>query len=87
MLVQVPSRTDGTQAVLGDEPFLTTDRILDTIEHPQDLRDLGSEQLEQLAGEIREVLISTVAATGGHLAPNLGVVELTIGLHRALVYQ
>ena len=63
---------------------MTTDRILDTIKDPQDLRGLGSEQLEQLAGEIREVLISTVAATGGHLAPNLGVVELTIGLHRAL---
>ena len=63
---------------------MTTDRILDTIEGPRDLRDLDPEQLERLAGEIRETLVSTVAATGGHLAPNLGVVELTIGLHRAL---
>ncbi len=63
---------------------MTTHRILDAIEGPQDLRSLDPEQLKQLAAEIRDVLVSTVAQTGGHLAPNLGVVELTIGLHRAL---
>jgi len=63
---------------LGDE------RILDHIESPADLRDLDDASLERLAREIRETLVSTVASTGGHLAPNLGVVELTIGLHLAL---
>ncbi|MCX8006875.1 MAG: 1-deoxy-D-xylulose-5-phosphate synthase [Coriobacteriia bacterium] len=60
------------------------ERILDTIDSPADLKPLSREQLEQLAEEIRQTLIETVSKTGGHLAPNLGVVELTIGLHRAL---
>ncbi len=60
------------------------ERILDTIDSPADLKPLSRDQLEQLAREIRELLIETVSKTGGHLAPNLGVVELTIGLHRAL---
>jgi 1-deoxy-D-xylulose-5-phosphate synthase len=59
-------------------------RILDTITGPADLRRLDEQQLALLAAEIREELIGTVSETGGHLAPNLGVVELTIGLHRAL---
>lgn len=59
-------------------------RILDSVETPRDLRSLGDSDLRRLAGEIREELIATVAQTGGHLAPNLGVVELTIGIHRAL---
>ena len=59
-------------------------RILDTIETPCDVKGLNEAQLEQLAREIREELVSTVSQTGGHLAPNLGVVELTIGIHRAL---
>jgi len=63
---------------------LAPDTILSTIESPADLKRLTSAQLEQLAAEIRKTLVTTVAETGGHLAPNLGVVELTIGLHRAL---
>jgi 1-deoxy-D-xylulose-5-phosphate synthase len=59
-------------------------RILDSIESPGDLRALDHEEIEQLATEIRATLVDTVSRTGGHLAPNLGVVELTIGLHRAL---
>ncbi|HWQ60733.1 MAG TPA: 1-deoxy-D-xylulose-5-phosphate synthase [Negativicutes bacterium] len=58
------------------------DNILDTINGPADLKRLSQAQLEKLAGEIRGLLIHTVAQTGGHLAPNLGVVELTIALHR-----
>lgn len=58
--------------------------ILDSITEPSVLKTLSLDQLQQLADEIRERLIATVATTGGHLAPNLGVVELTIGLHRAL---
>ncbi len=60
------------------------ERILDAIEAPCDVRGLRPEQLEQLAAELRLELIETVAKTGGHLAPNLGVVELTLGIHRAL---
>ncbi len=63
---------------------MCAERILDRIDSPADLKDLDVVQLEQLAREIRQELISTVADTGGHLAPNLGVVELTLGLHRAL---
>lgn len=60
------------------------DNILDTVNSPGDLKRLSLAQLEKLAGEIRGLLINTVAQTGGHLAPNLGVVELTIALHRVL---
>lgn len=58
--------------------------ILAGIQSPQDLKKLSLAQLNQLAGEIRDFLIETVSVTGGHLAANLGVVELTIALHRAL---
>ncbi|MGB4593889.1 MAG: 1-deoxy-D-xylulose-5-phosphate synthase [Coriobacteriia bacterium] len=63
---------------------MCAERILDTIDSPADVKALDGPALDQLAAEIRETLISTVADTGGHLAPNLGVVELTLGLHRAL---
>ncbi|MHB1341628.1 MAG: 1-deoxy-D-xylulose-5-phosphate synthase [Coriobacteriia bacterium] len=63
---------------------MCAERILDTIDSPADVKALDAPGLEQLAAEIRETLIATVAETGGHLAPNLGVVELTLGLHRAL---
>jgi 1-deoxy-D-xylulose-5-phosphate synthase len=56
--------------------------LLQDIHSPQDLKNLSFAQLEKLAGEIRELLIHTVAANGGHLAPNLGVVELTLALHK-----
>jgi len=68
----------------GEDARLTTERILDTIESPCGLAALSAAQLQTLSAEIREELIATVAKTGGHLAPNLGVVELTIGLHLAL---
>jgi 1-deoxy-D-xylulose-5-phosphate synthase len=57
-------------------------RLLDRIDNPSDLRGLTKEELEQLAAEIRQELVTTVSANGGHLASNLGVVELTIALHR-----
>jgi len=56
--------------------------VLEGINDPSDLRSLDDPQLEQLAGEIREFLVEKVARTGGHLGPNLGVVELTLALHR-----
>jgi len=56
-------------------------RILDTIDSPSQLRTLTPAQMQQLAGEIRREIIEKVSVKGGHLAPNLGVVELTIALH------
>ena len=56
--------------------------LLQTINEPDDLRKLGRKQLPELAAEIRQFLIAQVSRTGGHLGPNLGVVELTIALHR-----
>ncbi|WP_425061150.1 1-deoxy-D-xylulose-5-phosphate synthase [Sporomusa carbonis] len=57
-------------------------KLLDGINGPRDLKTLSFGQLEKLAEEIRDLLIHTVAANGGHLAPNLGVVELTLALHK-----
>ncbi len=56
--------------------------LLETITSPARLKALPAEQLPQLAEEIRSFLVSEVSKTGGHLGPNLGVVELTIALHR-----
>ncbi len=58
-------------------------RILDRVNEPQNLKGLTLLELEQLAAEIRREIIATVTANGGHLASNLGVVELTIALHRS----
>lgn len=55
--------------------------MLDQINRPEDLKKLNMEQLDALAGEIRGFLIEKLSCTGGHLAPNLGVVELTMALH------
>lgn len=55
--------------------------ILPALRGPQDLKALAVDQLPQLASEIREAICNQVSITGGHLAPNLGVVELTIALH------
>ncbi len=57
--------------------------LLNAIAGPDDLKGLSQEQLAILASEIRDALIETVTRTSGHLGPNLGVVELTIALHRA----
>ncbi len=56
--------------------------MLEKIREPADLRGLSYEEMQALCKEIREVLIRTVASNGGHLASNLGVVELTLALHR-----
>ena len=56
--------------------------LLTRIKGPRDLDRLSLEQLDQLAGEIRTFLVDAVSKTGGHLGPNLGVVELTLALHR-----
>ena len=56
--------------------------LLDSIHGPNDVRALSPTELPQLADEIRAFLIDSVSRSGGHLGPNLGVVELTIALHR-----
>ncbi|MEV6808259.1 1-deoxy-D-xylulose-5-phosphate synthase [Streptomyces sp. NPDC051132] len=56
--------------------------ILESIRGPRDLKALAETELGELSGEIREFLVHAVSRTGGHLGPNLGVVELTIALHR-----
>jgi 1-deoxy-D-xylulose-5-phosphate synthase len=56
--------------------------MLEQIRGPADLQRLSQDQLTELAAEIRQFLVRKVAATGGHLGPNLGVVELTLALHR-----
>ena len=56
--------------------------FLDMVDSPDHVKKLTLDQLSQLAGEIREELIQTLSKNGGHLGPNLGVVELTIALHR-----
>ena len=55
--------------------------ILEKVNYPADIKKLSLDELYQLADEIREIIIDTVSTNGGHLAPSLGVVELTIALH------
>lgn len=57
--------------------------LLEKINHPNDIRKIPQKQLPELAEEIRQFLIEKLSVTGGHLASNLGVVELTIALHMA----
>ena len=56
--------------------------MLESIKSPADLKKLNPAQITVLAGEIRTFLIDQVSKSGGHLGPNLGVVELTIAMHR-----
>lgn len=56
--------------------------LLETIRGPRDLDSLSKDQLVQLADELREFLVQNVSKTGGHLGPNLGVVEMTVAMHR-----
>ena len=58
--------------------------LLEKISQPSDLKKLSSQQTVQLCAEIREFLLDNVSKTGGHLASNLGAVELTVALHRVL---
>src|SRR5580704_19181236 len=58
--------------------------VIERINSPADVKQLGREEIDLLASEIRDLLIRVCAVNGGHLAPNLGVVELTLALHRVL---
>ena len=56
--------------------------VLEHINSPKDLKQLSYDELDRLCSEIRALMISTVSKTGGHLASNLGVVELTVAIHK-----
>lgn len=56
--------------------------VLDRVNSPKDLKKLNENELEELCSDIRKMLINTVSKTGGHLASNLGVVELTVAMHK-----
>ncbi|MCQ4022258.1 MULTISPECIES: 1-deoxy-D-xylulose-5-phosphate synthase [unclassified Ruminococcus] len=56
--------------------------VVETVKSPKELQKLNEEQLEQLCSEIRRIIVSVVSKNGGHLASNLGTVELTVALHR-----
>ena len=62
-------------------------KLLDSIDGPAGLKELSIDEFEQLAGEIREAICGQVSRSGGHLAPNLGVVELTLALHRVFDFK
>ena len=72
---------------MWDGEKLSSMGILENISSPADLKLLEEGKLDQLAQEIREFLIEKVSATGGHLGPNLGVVELTMALHRVFAHR
>lgn len=61
--------------------------LLDQIDSPDDLKKLSVDQLAGLAGEIRQFILDSVSRTGGHLASNLGAVELTLALHYAFDFK
>ena len=57
-------------------------RILDKVNNSNDLKTLSNEELTTLADEMRELIIKKVNTTGGHFGPNLGIVEMTVAMHR-----
>jgi 1-deoxy-D-xylulose-5-phosphate synthase len=82
----VPERRNTEMKKQGARPTGNTQksgRILDRVDSPQDLKKLTPEELSALAADCRERIVETITRTGGHLASNLGVVELTLALHRA----
>src|SRR5438046_3703312 len=60
------------------------ERLLDRIDGPEDLKELGDDELQQLAQEVREYIIDTVGEIGGHFGANLGACEIAVALHSVL---
>ena len=75
-------KSSSSKSAQTSEATVAPPRLLDEIRSPADIKALREQDLPQLAQEVREELISVLSQTGGHLGPNLGVVELTIALHR-----
>ena len=59
-----------------------SEKLIDQIKQPSDLKNLDKKELKVLADELREIIVNTVSKNGGHLSSNLGVVELTLALHK-----
>jgi 1-deoxy-D-xylulose-5-phosphate synthase len=78
----VPDSATSSATPASPSTLAPATRLLDAIRSPEDVKGLSAAQLPQLAAEIREELIRVTARNGGHVGPNLGVVELTIALHR-----
>src|SRR5438034_807593 len=76
------TKSDSSENSQTTEATPAPARLLDRVRSPADIKALREEDLPQLAQEVRDELIKVLAQTGGHLGPNLGVVELTIALHR-----
>src|SRR3989442_4552516 len=76
------TKSDSSENPQTPEATATPARLLDGIRSPADIKALREQDLLQLAQEVRDELIRVLSQTGGHLGPNLGVVELTIALHR-----
>ena len=62
-------------------------KVLDKVNSPEDVKSLSDGELNELCSDIREFLIDNISKTGGHLASNLGVVELTVALHRVFDFS
>src|SRR5882757_3961621 len=75
-------KSNSSESARASEATAPPTRLLDGVRSPADIKALREQDLPQLAQEVREELISVLSQTGGHLGPNLGVVELTIALHR-----
>ncbi|PYL61488.1 MAG: 1-deoxy-D-xylulose-5-phosphate synthase, partial [Verrucomicrobia bacterium] len=76
------TKSDSSETPQTAEAAVAPERLLDGIRSPADIKALREQDLPQLAQEVRDELIKVLSQTGGHLGPNLGVVELTIALHR-----
>jgi 1-deoxy-D-xylulose-5-phosphate synthase len=76
------TKSNSSETSQTSEATATPPRLLDGIRSPADIKALREQDLPQLAQEVRDELIKVLSQTGGHLGPNLGVVELTIALHR-----
>src|SRR5699024_738768 len=81
-VTQKASNERGGRAMSGQQAVRIPGALLATVSCPEDLRHVSSDDLTGLASDIRAELVDSVTRTGGHLGPHLGVVELTIALHR-----
>src|SRR5438128_6485871 len=75
-------KSNSSDSSQTSEATATAPRLLDRIQSPADIKAMREQDLPQLAQDVRDELIKILSQTGGHLGPNLGVVELTIALHR-----
>ena len=76
------TKSNSSESPQTNEITKAPKRLLDGIGSPADIKALREQDLPQLAQEVRDELIKVLSQTGGHLGPNLGVVELTIAMHR-----